>query len=66
MLDATFSWLDFFYQTMLLCGGYKPQRIHKGGIPMLTGLGGDVYYLNFVRAYEPKQYKCHKREQCHF
>ena len=59
----------FFYQTMLLYGGYKPQRIHKGGKPMLFSLTGprrDIYYLNFVRAHTPKQGKRHKREQRHF
>ena len=58
-----------FYQTMLLYGGYKPQRIHKGGKLMLfslTGLRWKVYYLNFVRAHTPKQCKHHKCEQCHF
>ena len=31
ILDASLTWLAFFYQTMLLYGGYKPQRISKGG-----------------------------------
>ena len=38
ILDASLSWLAFFYQTMLLYGGYKPQRIHKGGKLMLFSL----------------------------
>ena len=29
-LDASLSWLAFFYQTMLPYGGYNPQRIYKG------------------------------------
>ena len=32
--DASLSWLAF-YQTMLLNGGYNPQRSHKGGKLML-------------------------------
>ena len=39
---------------MLLYDGYKPQRIHKGGKPMLfllTGPRWHVYHLNFVRAH---------------
>ena len=43
ILDASLSWLAF----LPLNGGYKPQRIHKGGTPMpflLTGPCRDVYY----------------------
>ena len=40
-LDASLSWLAFFlYQTMLTYSGYKPQRIRKGGKPMLFSLTG--------------------------
>ena len=46
ILDASLSWLAFFYQTTLLYDGYKPQRICKGGTPMPN-------YLNFVRAHAP-------------
>ena len=63
ILDASLSWLAFFYETILY-GGYKPQRIRKGGIPMLFSLTGprrEVYYINFVRTHAPKR---HKREQC--
>ena len=70
ILDASLSWLAFqVYQTMLVYGGYEPQRIHKGGTPMpfsLTGPRRDVYYWNFVRTHAPKQCKGHKREQRHF
>ena len=40
-LDASLSWLAF-YQTVLvlLYGGYKPQRIHKDGKPVLFSLTG--------------------------
>ena len=65
ILHASLSWLSFFYPT-ILHGGYKPQRIRKGGIPMLFSLTGpcrEIYYINFVRTHAPKQYK---REQCHF
>lgn len=52
MLDAN------FYQTMLLCGDYKPQRIHRGGTQTLTGPSRDVYYLllylNFITAHAPE------------
>ena len=34
ILDASQAFLASFYQTMLLYGGYKPQRIHKSGTPM--------------------------------
>ena len=46
ILDASLPWLAF-YQTMLLYGGYKPLRIHKGGTLMPFSLSGprrDVYY----------------------
>ena len=68
ILDCSLSWLAF-YQTVLLYGGYKPQKIRKGGTLMplsLTGLRRDVYYLNFVRTHAPKQCKRYTREQCHF
>ena len=68
ILDAE-SFLASFFLTMLLYGGYKPQRIHKGGTPMpfsLTGPRRDFYYWNFVRTHVPKQCKRHKREQRHF
>ena len=66
VLDASLSWLAFLYQTMLLYGGYKPQRIHKGGKPKLFLLTEPRWYSNFVRAHAPEQCKRHKREQCHF
>ena len=56
ILDANLSWLAFFYQTMLLYGGHKPQRIRKGGKPMLFSLTGpcrDVYYLNISSQHTP-------------
>ena len=42
---------------LTLYGGYKPQRIRKAGIPMLTGPRREVYYINFVRTHAPKQCK---------
>ena len=71
ILDASLSFLASFFlpNNMLLYGGYKPQRIHKGGKPMLFSLTGPrwhVHYLNFIRTRTPKQCKCHKHEQCHF
>ena len=43
-----------FYQTMLLYGGYKPQRIRKGGTPMLFSLTGPRRDINFAREHTPK------------
>ena len=34
IVDASLSWLSFFYKPILY-GSYKPQRIRKGGTPML-------------------------------
>ena len=62
ILDASLSWLAFF----TLYGGYKSQRIRKGGITTLTGPHREVYYINVVRTHAPKQCKRHKREQRHF
>ena len=45
ILDASLSWLAFLPNNATL-GGYKPQRIHKGGTPMpfsLTGPRRDIY-----------------------
>ena len=44
ILDGSLSWLAFFYQIMLLYGGYKPQRIHKGGKPISLG----TFAINWV------------------
>ena len=61
IFDTSLSWLAF-YQTMLLYGGYKPQRISKGDTPMPFSLTGPCPgCLNFVRAHA--QCKHHKREQ---
>ena len=63
ILDASLSWLAFFYQTMLLYGGYKPQRIHKCSKLMLFSLTGS-YYLNFVRAHAPSASVCTRHSLC--
>ena len=43
----------------LLYGGYKPQRIWKGGTPMPFPLTGP----HRSSEHTPEQYKCHKHEQ---
>ena len=60
------SWLVFFtkqcYSMVAISQGGSTKAPHRS----LTGPHGEVYYLNFIRAHTPKQYKCHKPEQRHF